>query len=108
MIIMNQPAERMLVPTRLIRQAAAIAEVDDRTGIRIVFGFPTRPAGRERFLNALKGLGVDVAQLPAFSDMKGDDQTPPNPKIAAAVAEYDRNEAELDRLVDLARGEDTP
>jgi len=53
------------IPLRLLRAAALDAGVHERTGLRVTLGLPVRPAGRERFIEALAKLGVDTSKLPA-------------------------------------------
>jgi hypothetical protein len=53
------------IPIKVVRLAAAEADVDERTACRVIAGAPTRPACRERVLRALADRGVDVSKLPA-------------------------------------------
>jgi hypothetical protein len=50
------------IPVRKVRRAAALADIDIKTAKRIIAGLPTRPSGRERFLDELKKLGVSLSE----------------------------------------------
>lgn len=76
-----------LPPLNLVRQAALTAGVHERTGIRICMGFPTRPAGRERFLAELERLGADMSLVRPQSDLRltipdNDDDGPTAPSAS--------------------------
>jgi hypothetical protein len=48
------------VSMRTIRRAAANAECDTRTALKVALGRPVRGIVRERVADALRALGVDV------------------------------------------------
>lgn len=60
-----------LLPRRLLRLAAAQADVAEATALRAALGFPTRGDARERVLTALRALGVDVDALPQVIALTG-------------------------------------
>jgi hypothetical protein len=52
------------ITRRQLRLASADAELDERTSMRALCGYPVRSGGRERLLTALRALGADVSGVP--------------------------------------------
>jgi hypothetical protein len=59
----DQPTIAGISP-RALRIAAASADMDTRTALRALAGFPVRNHGRERLLRALSAIGADTSSVP--------------------------------------------
>ncbi len=56
-----------------LRVASATVQIDERTGMRALLGYPVRQRARERLLRALKAIDVDVSGVPGpFVTAKAD------------------------------------
>jgi hypothetical protein len=54
------------ISTRLLRRAAALADVDEMAAFRTALGLPVEDAERAAVLKALDEIGVDLAALPCL------------------------------------------
>jgi hypothetical protein len=61
----DEPSGIAGVSRRALRIASAAVEIDERTGMRALLGYPTRSGAREKLLRALKSIGTDVSGVPA-------------------------------------------